>query len=233
MTQAGSTRVNRSSIDIIINILKKLMSCREEIDSKQNALDNQHDLPVYHRIRRLLTNINSNIDQFDNEKKIHFRLLTAIILQFDKTLAPLIGTLLIKISQNKEDLEDVFKILEENLSENYFERILTEFATLINKKDSCPFIQLLNVDEKLHLAQWFINEKHRPLFVFDLLKDHVFNQQGVDREQCQNLLKQIRQSENLFLRQQAMEYTVPWNENGSVDNDNDDQMSVSANSDMS
>jgi hypothetical protein len=209
------------------------MSCREEIDSKQNALDNQHDLPVYHRIRRLLTNINSNIDQFDNEKKIHFRLLTAIILQFDKTLAPLIGTLLIKISQNKEDLEDVFKILEENLSENYFERILTEFATLINKKDSCPFIQLLNVDEKLHLAQWFINEKHRPLFVFDLLKDHVFNQQGVDREQCQNLLKQIRQSENLFLRQQAMEYTVPWNENGSVDNDNDDQMSVSANSDMS
>jgi len=209
------------------------MSRREEIDLKQNALDNQHDLPVYHRIQRLLTNINSNIDQFDNDKKIHFRLLTPIILQFDKTLAPLIGTLLTKISQNKEDLEDVLKILQENLSENYFERILTEFSTLINKKDSCPFIQLLNVDEKLHLAQWFINEKHRPLFVFDLLKDRVFNQQGVDREQCQNLLKQIRQSENLFLRQQAMEYTVPWNENGSVDNDNDDQMSVSANSDMS
>ena len=209
------------------------MSRREEIDSKQNALDNQHDLPVYHRIQRLLTNINSNIDQFDNDKKIHFRSLTPIILQFEKTLTPLLGTLLIKISQNKEDLEDVFKILQENLSENYFERILTEFATLINKKDSCPFIQLLNVDEKLHLAQWFINEKHRPLFVFDLLKDHVFNQQGVDREQCQNLLRQIRQSENLFLRQQAMEYTVPWNEDGSVDNDNDDQMSVSSSSDMS
>jgi len=209
------------------------MSRREEIDLKQNALDNQHDLPVYHRIQRLLTNINSNIDQFDNDKKIHFRLLTPIILQFDKTLAPLIGTLLIKISQNKEDLEDVLKILQENLSENYFERILTEFSTLINKKDSCPFIQLLNVDEKLHLAQWFINEKHRPLFVFDLLKNYVFNQQGVNREQCQNLLRQIRQSENLFLRQQAMEYTVPWNEDGSVDNDNDDQMSVSENSDMS
>lgn len=32
----------------------------------------------------------------------------------------------------------------------------------------------------------------------------------MDREQCQNLLRQMRQSENLFLRQQALGYTVRW-----------------------
>jgi len=213
------------------------MSHREEIDSKENALDKEHDLPVYHRIQRVLTDLNSHINQFDNEKKNSFRSLTPIILQFDKTLAPQIGTLLIKISQNKEDLENVLKVLQESLTENYFEGILTQLSTLITKKDSCPFIQQLSVDEKLHLAQWFIKEKNWPLFVFDLLKNSVFNQSGVDRQICQDLIRQIRQSEDLYLRQQAMEYTVPWNEDGAVDNDDDDdEMSVSqgsSSSDMS
>jgi hypothetical protein len=188
------------------------MARREEIDSKENGLDNQHDLPVYHRIQCLLNNLNSNINQFNNENKIHFRTLTKIIFQFDKTLSPQIGTLLIKISQNKEDLENILKIFQENLTENYFQRILTQFATLITNKDSCPFIQQLNLDQKLQLAQWFIKEKNRPLFVFDLLKNHVFNQSGVDRQICQDLIQQFRSNEDLFLRQQAMEYTVPWNE---------------------
>jgi hypothetical protein len=188
------------------------MARREEIDSKENGLDNQHDLPVYHRIQCLLNNLNSNINQFNNENKIHFRTLTKIIFQFDKTLSPQIGTLLIKISQNKEDLENILKIFQENLTENYFQRILTQFATLITNKDSCPFIQQLNLDQKLQLAQWFIKEKNRPLFVFDLLKNNVFNQSGVDRQICQDLIQQFRSNEDLFLRQQAMEYTVPWNE---------------------
>ena len=65
--------LNRSSSDIIIDIIQKIMSRREEIDSKENAIDNQHDLPVYHRIQRILTNLNSHINQFDNEKKLSFR----------------------------------------------------------------------------------------------------------------------------------------------------------------
>jgi len=219
---------------MIIDLIKKMMSRREEIDSKENALDRQHDLPVYHRIQRLLTNLNSHINQFNNQQKIPFRSLTPIILQFDKTLAPQIGKLLIKISQNKEDLEDLLQILQENLSENYFQKIVTQLSILITNEDSCLFIQQLNVDEKLHLAQWFMKEKNRPSFVFDLLKNSVFNQSGVDRELCQDLLRQIRQSQDLYLRQKAMEYTVPWNEDGAVDgNDNDDQMSVSQESENS
>jgi hypothetical protein len=219
---------------MIIDLIKKMMSRREEIDSKENALDRQHDLPVYHRIQRLLTNLNSHINQLNNQQKIPFRSLTPIILQFDKTLAPQIGKLLIKISQNKEDLEDLLQILQENLSENYFQRIVTQLSILITNEDSCLFIQQLNVDEKLHLAQWFMKEKNRPSFVFDLLKNGVFNQSGVDRELCQDLLRQIRQSQDLYLRQKAMEYTVPWNEDGDVDGkDDDDQMSVSQESENS
>ena len=33
-----------------------------------------------------------------------------------------------------------------------------------------------------------LKQKNRPLFVFDFLKNQVFNQADVDREQCQNLL---------------------------------------------
>ena len=156
------------------------MSCREEIDSKQNAIDNQHDLPVYHRIQQLLTILDSQIGQFDNEKKNSFRSLIPIVLQFDKTLAPLMAILLVKIAQNKEDLEQVLEVLQKDLPEDYFERILTQLSTLIREEDSCPFILQLNPDEKLELAQWFIKEKDRSLLVFDLLKNDVFNQPGID-----------------------------------------------------
>jgi len=202
--------LNRSSLDTIVDIIKKLMSRREEVDSKENAIDNQHDLPVYHRIHRILTNLIPLINQFDDEEKLSFRSFAPIILQFDKTFALLIGTLLIKIAENRDDLESMLILLQENLSENYFERILIQLATVLSNKYSYSFIQKLNINEKFDLAQWFIKEKDQGLFVFDLLKNHVFNRANIDREQCQNLLRQLRQSENLFLRQQALEYTVHW-----------------------
>jgi hypothetical protein len=186
------------------------MSRREEIDSKENAINNQHDLPVYHRIHRILTNLIPLINRFDDEEKLSFRSFAPIIFQFDKTFALLIGTLLIKIAENREDLESMLILFQENLSENYFERILIQLATVLSNKYSYSFIQKLNINEKLDLAQWFIKEKDQGLFVFDLLKNHVFNRANIDREQCQNLLRQLRQSENLFLRQQALEYTVHW-----------------------
>ena len=55
----------------------------------------------------------------------------------------------------------------------------------------CSFIEQLNVKEKLDWSQWFIETKNRPLFVFDFVKNQVFNQVDVDREQCQNLLRQF------------------------------------------
>ncbi|CAM4750560.1 unnamed protein product [Rotaria magnacalcarata] len=199
-----------SSSNEVIDIIKKLVSIRAEVDSKENAIDNQHDLPVYHRIHRILTILIDRINQFDNEKKLSFRSLAPIILQFDKTFTLTIGTLLIKIAQNRDDLKAILTLFQENLSENYFENILIRLAEILSNKKSNCFVQQLTVNEKLDLAQWFIKEKDCGLFVFDLLKSHVFNQPGADREQCQTLLRQMRQSENLFLRQQALEYTVRW-----------------------
>ncbi|CAF4467932.1 unnamed protein product [Rotaria sp. Silwood2] len=150
-----------SSLYIIIDIIKKIMSYRDDIDTKQNAINNQHDLPVCRRIQTILTNLIFKINEFDNEKKIHFRSLIPIFLQFDKILAPLIGKLLMKIAQNKEDMEDALKILQDNLPEIYFERILIELSSFLQKDDYCHFIKHLSVDEKLDLAQWFIMKKRK------------------------------------------------------------------------
>jgi hypothetical protein len=94
--------------------MKTLMSRREEIDSKENAIDKQHDLPVYHRLHRILTILISHIDHFHNTEKLSFRSLAPIVLQFEKTLAPLIGTLLIKIAQNRDDLQSMLMLFKEN-----------------------------------------------------------------------------------------------------------------------
>jgi hypothetical protein len=201
--------------------MKMIMARREEIDSRDNAVDNHHDLPVYHRIHHLLTVLSAHADKLDHQKKVSMRSITPIVLQFDKTLAPLLGTLLIKTTQSKEELEDVFSTLQGNLPEKYFERVLSHLSGAINGGDACPFIQQLSVDDKLEVARWFVEEKKRGLVAFDLLKDSVFDEAGVDREKCQNLLRQMRQSEDLFLRQQAMEYTVPWKEDGDDSDDAD------------
>ena len=202
--------IHRSPLNVIVDIVQTLISQRQEIDSKENGIDNQHDLPVYHRIHRIGTILISSISQFDTDIKSSFRSLANILLQFDKTFALLVGKLLIKIAQNRDDLQSMLFLLEENLTADYFERILTELGKSIAEKHSGTFIQNLNPQEKLQLAQWFIEEHDRGLFVFDLLKNHVFNQSKIDREQCQNLLRRMRQSENLVLRQSTMGYTVRW-----------------------
>ncbi|UJR08041.1 hypothetical protein I4U23_012318 [Adineta vaga] len=200
--------IARSSVDIIATVLQKLMSFREEIDGKENGLDAQHDLPVYHRIQCILTKLISRMYQYSDEKKLSFHSLTLMILEFDKTLAPLIGKLLINIAKNKEDLEEMLILFQENLSEDYFERIVKVLGTVLSK--SCSLIQQLTVEDKLNLVQWFIEEKKRELFVFEFFKNHLLNQSNSNREQCQNLLRLLRQNGDLYLRQQAMEYTVRW-----------------------
>ncbi|CAF0890845.1 unnamed protein product [Adineta steineri] len=206
------------SFDIIIDIIKKTMSRREEIDLNENGNDAQHDLPVYHRIEHVLAILNSHMTTFNKEKKITFRSITSIVLQFDKTLAYNLTIILIRIAESKEDLEDILKNLEENLPKDYFERILTELSDFITNRHSCSFIDELNANEKLELAQWFIKEKKRILFVFKFLLNLVFHELNVDREECKILLRQMRQSDNLFIRREALNYTVPWTENGSLIN---------------
>ena len=200
----------RTSFDTLVDILKNMMSHEKEIDAQQNGLDNQHDLPVYHRIRDTLNTFKHEVDNFESEKKRQFSSLASVVLQFSKTFAPIMGELMIKTVQTKEELEQVLKVLEENLPSYYFQRIVAELAKFITNGNSCSFIAQLTVEQKLDLAEWFIQEKKRPAFIFDLLKDSVFNQSSVDKQRCQSLIQQLRQSDDLYLKQQAMEYTVSW-----------------------
>lgn len=213
----------RFSFDVIINMIQRLISFRNEIDSKENAIDSQSDLPVYHRIRRLLSILISNVYRFNKTMKDDFRKLTSIILDFDQTLSPLMGTLLIKLAESKEELEDILQILENQLPKDYFDRLIIRFSDIITSRNSTLFIQQLNVDEKFQFCHWFIKEKNRPLFVFDLLKKCVFNQSNIDQEKCQDLLKEIRQSDDLYLREQALEYVVPWKKRKQVRNNRQDK----------
>ncbi len=57
------------------------------------------------------------------------------------------------------------------------------------------------VKKKLQLAQWFIKEKNRLLFVFDLLKNPIF-----DRQTYQDLIEQFRSNHDLFLRHRRFVY---------------------------
>jgi hypothetical protein len=128
------------------------------------------------------------------------------------------------MAQSKEELEEVFSPLQANLPEKYFERVLTDLFPIFNPEYFCPFIGQLSVNDRLQLARWFIEEKKRTLVAFSLLKLCVFTQPGVDREQSRNLLQQMRQSDDLSLRQQTMADIVPWNEeraddDGSVETD--------------
>ncbi|CAF1053155.1 unnamed protein product [Adineta ricciae] len=204
------------------------MARRDEIDSKENAIDNRHDLPVYHRVQSLLTTLNNHLEKFDHTRKVSFRAITPIVFQFDKTLAPILGRLLMKTIENKEELEDLFKTLQENLPEKYFEFVLTQLASVIKDNNACAFIHQLDTNEKLQFARWFIKEKNRGLAMFELLKDTVFNQTDADRQQCQELLQQLRQCDNLYIRQQAMEYTVEWKEEGDEDSGDNNESSDEA-----
>ena len=188
------------------------MSRRDEIDSKENGIDSEHDLPVYHRIQRLLNNLYSHIHLFNQQKLDEFRVFFHKILLFDPTFASIIGKLIIRISTKKEQLEELFVFLDKNLSKNYFQRLLSQFGNFLIEENSSPFIQQFNLQQKIEFVHWFI-QKDRILFIWDFLKEQIFNQTNIDRQIRQNLIQQIRSTGDLFLRQQSMEYFVPWDEN--------------------
>jgi hypothetical protein len=190
------------------------------LDSNQNTIDNQNDLPVYHRLNNLLDLFIASIGEIDLQQREYFRSFALSILQFEITMAAFVGKLLMKLAQNKEDLEELLTSFQQYLPAVYFEHILIKLASNLSANDGfCPFVQQLSIDEKFQLALWFIHEKNQPLFVFELLKNDVFNKTSVDKQQCQVLLHQMRQSKNLLLRQQALEYKVPWKKDGSINDD--------------
>ncbi|CAF2442483.1 unnamed protein product [Rotaria sp. Silwood2] len=213
-------KLKQISSNDIRNFIESIIDYEKKLDSNQNNLDDQSNLSIYRRINELLDMFISSIGEIDLQQQQCFRSLALFILKCEITRASLVGKLLMKLAQNKENLEEILIIFQQYLSPVYFEHILLQLASYLGDNDgSCPFVQQLNIDEKFHLAQWFINEKGQPLFVFDLLKNQVFNKTSVDKQQCQVLLRQMRQSQNLFLRQQVLEYAVPWKQDGTINTD--------------
>ena len=196
--------------DVLTDVIDKLIDERERIDGQANGLDAEHDLPVYHRLQTLLSTLIRHVDDMDLDKRTALRSLIPKILRFDPTLSSRMAELAMRLVPNKEELQEVLGTFESKLSASSFDRLLNTLSTLVSG-DSCPcFIQTLNVDEKLRLAQWFTAQSNRELFVWDWLIKGVFDQSGVDRERCRQLLIKFRQSDNLFAREQALGYTVPW-----------------------
>ncbi|CAF2821052.1 unnamed protein product [Rotaria sp. Silwood2] len=213
-----------SSIYKLIDFIKKVASLREDIDLQENAINFRHDLPAYRRLETILGVLINSLENFNNEKQLALRALAPIIIQLDKTLASYAGEILIKTAQNKEDMENGIKFLQQNLPENFFENLLMDLSHLLRYESTDYFISKMNIDEKLAFAEWFINEKNRPLFVHNFLTEYVFNHKDVNRQQCQQIIRSWRQSENLCLKQKAMSYCVPWDKNTPIDDKDNDSL---------
>ena len=204
------TKKANSEKNIIVEIIQQLISYRTEIDSKENGINNQHDLPVYHRIHRILNILTTHIRAMNDSAKQSIRCLGSTILEFDPTFAPLLSKLLFQIAETRDDLQSIFVLLRTNLPQDYFDNVLFDLSKYLSNESSCPFIQKLNINEKFDLARWFFHEKDYEILTFEFVKKQVFKQSGVDRDQCRDLLRQMRQSENLLVRQQTLQYVVPW-----------------------
>lgn len=201
----------------IVDFIQSILNHRSELDVNANALDSQNDLPIYHRITHLLESFITSINEVDSQARSCFRSFALSLIQFEVTMATLTGKLLMKLAESKEDLEEIFAVFQQHLPVVYFEHVTIELASVLGANDGpCRFVQQLSVEEKFQLALWFFTEKNRPLLVFDLLRNQVFNKTSADKQQCQALLRQMRQSENLLLRQRALQYKVPWRKDGTI-----------------
>jgi len=210
----------RISAKDIVDFIQSIMNHREELDLNENSLYDQNDLPVYRRINNLLELLVASIGEIDLQQRLCFRSFARSILQFEITMATIVGKLLMKLAQSKEDLDEILTVFQQYLPTVYFEHVIIKLASTLNADDgSCPFIQQLSIEEKFEVALWFINERNQALFVFDLLKNEIFNKTSVDNQQCQFLLRQMRESKNLLLRQQALEYKVRWRKDGTINDD--------------
>lgn len=157
----------RISANDIVDFIQSIINYEKEFDSNQNAIDNQNDFPVYHRINNLLDRFIASIGEIDLQQRLCFRSFALSILQFEITMAALVGKLLMKLAQNKENLEEILTIFQQYLPAVYFEYILIKLASNLSANDgSYPFIQQLSLDGKFQIALWFINEKKINHYLF-------------------------------------------------------------------
>ncbi|CAF0893529.1 unnamed protein product [Didymodactylos carnosus] len=225
---------DRSSPDLLVDLVQAIMTHRQELDDTQNAIDARHDLPVYHRVHRLLDLLGAHIDELRTQSEESLHAIADLALRFDLTFAPIVGRILIGLAKNRTELNAVLVHLQEFLGDSYAQRLISKLGVQLGKTDRfCSFVEQLSGEEKLDLVEWFVREQHQESFVFDLLTKKVFLQANADRERCQLLLRQLRQSRHLDVRQKALKYTVAWNEDDGPINDGDDEMDVSSDSDIS
>ena len=157
-----------------------------------------------------------------------------IFFRFDPTFSSLLAQLALRIATNKEELEEFLQYFESQLPKEFFQRILMLSAEEICSKENRSFVQQLQPSEQVQFVQWFAVEKRRPLFVFDLLTKTLCLQAKDHREACRDLLRQMRLSDDFILRERAMTYTVPWNDQSTNDGEEIDQSdSESSASEMS
>jgi hypothetical protein len=215
------------------------MSHREEIDGVHNAIDAKHDLPVYHRIHHLLKLVASQLHDLRANNELSLRTIANLALEFDSTFAFVAGLIRVGLTENKEELYAVLSDLRDKVDDCLCRQVICELGSRIAKEDRvCPFVEQLSAAAKLELIRWFVQVKHEESFVFDLLTDKVLNEGSIDRDQCRLVLRQIRQSTDMCLRQRALQYTVTWTEqdgtNNMDDDDNDgDSLSYTDDSNMS
>ncbi|CAF1313648.1 unnamed protein product [Adineta steineri] len=208
-------KLKKISCNDVVNFIESIIYHDKDIDLNQN------DVHTYHRMNELLDLFISSIGKIDDEQRQCFRTFALSILQFEITMALLVGKLLMKLARSRDDLEEMLTVFQSSLSPVYFEHVIINLESYLNANDgSCPYVQQLNIEEKFDFAQWCINKMNIPLFVFDLLKNQIFNKASIDKQQCQILLRQMRQSQNLLLRQKALQYKVPWKQDGTMNNDN-------------
>jgi hypothetical protein len=119
-----------------------------------NAVDRQHDLPVYRRLREMLTSVLRSLEHASSEKRRSFRFLIQIFFQFDRTLSPLLAQLALLIVTGKEQLEECLQYFESQLSKEFFQHILTFLAErFVTSEGDCPFVWQLQTSEKVQPVQ--------------------------------------------------------------------------------
>ncbi|CAF0896335.1 unnamed protein product [Didymodactylos carnosus] len=219
-------KMNSSYISRVIQLLNELMTNEKykQIDRDQNALDDYHDLPVYHRIDDLISSIIADIKHYRNDDQIiqQMKQFSQDVLKYNKALAKRTGELLLNLVNSKNIKQDLIAIIEffkqYLTNETYRTKVLDGLSRLV---EDAPFIEELNIDQKLSLCQDLITSddqsSYQTLLIFDYFTSHVLSEQSVNKDKCRELLRQVRASENMVVNEKAMSYKYKQN---NTDQDN-------------
>jgi len=205
----------------------------KQLDVDNNAKDDYHDLPVYHRVKKLFAKLSSVIDNdFKREQELvkQVKQLCLIALKSTPTLASDIGELLIKLAQTNDDFIQLIELLKINFLPNhsyYLNYVVQRLSSLI--KDSFFNDDELDIQQRFDLCEKLIltdNDGYNALLIFQYFKADLMSESTIDKEKCRQLLKQFRENKNLLVKDLALECTCSWKENErSTDGDSDSSTS--------